>query len=44
MSYQFDFKLPKTAHLHLRSNVKIPQSPSRELARIFGDLLGDGHL
>ena len=40
----FNFKLPKTAHSHLRKDIKIPRKPTKELARVFGDLLGDGHL
>ena len=41
---QFNFRIPKTNQLYLRKKVKIPNKPSKELARVFGDLLGDGHL
>lgn len=40
----FNFKISKTNQLHLRKEIKIPLKPSKELARIFGELLGDGHL
>jgi len=44
MIMAFNFKIPKTIQLHLRKDIKIPQKPTKELARLFGGLLGDGHL
>ncbi len=41
---KFNFLIPKTAQSHLRTKIKIPQKPTKELARVFGDLLGDGNL